>query len=214
MYLTLFQLCVCLFFVVSKFTVYPPSYVKLIHKTCILPFRPQIPPTSVRLAPEYPPPPAAPYTMVFIGSEGPVNSSCSGTCLAAAGYACIAGSTHAIGMACAAGQYSLGGTNSCTACSAGQYGSTTGLSNASCSGLCDAGQYGSSAGLTASSCTGSCTAGYYCPAGSTVSTANICPIGQYSTSGAASCTACAAGRYGNTTGLTSSSCSGLCEAGR
>jgi hypothetical protein len=142
------------------------------------------------------------------------SSSCSGTCLAAAGYVCIAGSTSATGTVCAVGQYSLGGTNSCTPCSAGQYGSTTGLNDASCSGLCDAGRYGSAAGLTVSSCTAVCSAGFFCPAGSTNGTANICPMGQYSTGGAASCTACAAGRYGNTTGLTSSSCSGACEAGR
>ena len=57
--------------------------------------------------------------------------------------------------------------------------------------------------------------GYACPAGTTTSTPAYtrCIVGQYSTGGAAVCTQCPRGTFGNTTGLTLSSCTGLCAAG-
>jgi hypothetical protein len=60
---------------------------------------------------------------------------------------------------------------------------------------------------------GPCTAGYACPAGSTTSTpaAFICTAGTFSDPGASSCTNCSAGRYGSSSGLSSASCSGLCQ---
>jgi hypothetical protein len=75
-----------------------------------------------------------------------------------------------------------------------------------------AGRYGSSSGLVSSNCTGLCDAGTYCAPGSTSPAGSPCPVGQYSTAGL--CLPCPAGRFGNTTGLTSASCSGLCRAGR
>ena len=59
-----------------------------------------------------------------------------------------------------------------------------------------------------------CVAGYYCDGNSTSLVANPCPTGQYSLSGASSCTLCAAGRFGVSTTMTSPNCSGLCPAGR
>jgi hypothetical protein len=114
---------------------------------------------------------------------------CEGLCVA--GYACLPGSTNATAAVCGAGQYSLAGSGVCTNCSAGTYGSSTGLSTVGCSGLCAAGRFGSVSGLSSSSsCEGACTAGYACPAGSTNATAVMCGIGQYSLRGAGSCTPC------------------------
>ena len=62
-----------------------------------------------------------------------------------------------------------------------------------------------------------CPAGYYCPGGNTNPVyynsgggKKPCPAGKYSSAGAASCTACPAGRYASSTG--SSSCK-TCSAG-
>ena len=61
--------------------------------------------------------------------------------------------------------------------------------------------------------TGVCTAGYRCPAGSLVPTVSACGIGSYSLAGAAACSQCPAGRFGNTTALTTPDCSGPCAPG-
>jgi hypothetical protein len=44
--------------------------------------------------------------------------------------------------------------------------------------------------LSTPACAGNCSAGYACPAGSTSSSAVMCVAGQYSSSGAGSCTQC------------------------
>ena len=61
-----------------------------------------------------------------------------------------------------------------SACPAGTYGATTGLSAATCSGKCSAGFYGSVAGQTEPTCEGECEAGFMCPAGSVSPTAVPC----------------------------------------
>ena len=130
-------------------------------------------------------------------TAGATSATCAGACVAAAGRYCGAGATTATGAACPPGQYSDAvGASVCTACPAGVY--------------------GASAGLTSSNCTSDCVApaGSYCPAGATASTGLVCPKGTYSTGGgSASCTPCPAGRFGSTSNLTSSNCSGLCAPG-
>ena len=75
---------------------------------------------------------------------------------------------------CSVGRYSLAGTAlSCLQCPAGTFGSTTGLTNSSCSGQCQA--------------------GYACPAASTTSTVTLCGAGTYSLAGAGACSPCPPG---------------------
>lgn len=58
-----------------------------------------------------------------------------------------------------------------------------------------------------------CEAGYSCDEDSLSTRAHICPAGQYSAGGAPKCTPCPPGRFGATAGLTSSNCTGPCDAG-
>jgi hypothetical protein len=131
----------------------------------------------------------------------------------AAGYECTAGSPNTTAAPCAPGQYSTGGAAVCPPCPGGAF--------------------GDAAALRTPACSGNCTAGYMCPPGSTSPTQVSCPAGTYSLPGAASCTQCAAGRYGDasttadpectapcrpgsygaTPGQTSPTCSGNCTAG-
>ena len=69
-------------------------------------------------------------------------------------------------------------------------------------------RYGSSAGLSSATCSGPCTAsaGSYCGAGMTSSSGAVCPAGKWSSAAATNCTLCAAGLFGSSSGLTSSSC--------
>ncbi len=60
--------------------------------------------------------------------------------------------------------------------------------------LCSPGTFSSSGTSLTGPCTGVCTAGYACPAGSNNGTASICPVGQYSLSGAGACSVCPLGR--------------------
>jgi hypothetical protein len=142
-------------------------------------------------------------------------------------------------MICPAGQYSGGGTTSCTTCGAGKYSI---VGSGSCS-LCAAGRcvqvrapplpcnvgvcgdpnmcvnfacdrYGSSGAQTSDQCVGPCIAGYICPAGSSSSSPASCPAGQYSLAGASVCTQCPAGTYGMYPARSTASCSGGCNAGR
>jgi hypothetical protein len=110
---------------------------------------------------------------------------------------------------CGSGRFSEKGSQKCTGCAAGRYGSSAGATNASCSGPC--------------------TAGFACDAGSTSATATICPAGRFSEAGAGQCTLCpsgkfsfegldrcvdcASGHYGSRIGMTSAFCSGPCSAG-
>ena len=117
-----------------------------------------------------------------------------------------------------------------TLCPAGTYGNTLGLSTPLCSGLCVAGFYCPEG--TINYVLNRCgSVDKYCPQGSatpqtapegyytTPETGNvmtrtgieICPLGHYCTGGVKY--ECPAGSYGSSEGLTSSECSGLCEAG-
>lgn len=140
------------------------------------------------------------------------NYFCSGKC--DAGYFCPAGSISKSSSAnvCPVGTYSISGSSFCSFCQAGFYGKSIGLTSSDCSGPCDAGYYGSISGLTSATCSGRCQNGFYCPSGSTSSTPSNCPVGSYSLIGT-SCVQCPAGTYGNTTGLTSPFCSGVCPVG-
>ncbi len=62
--------------------------------------------------------------------------TCDGLC--SPGYACPAGSTASNTPAnvCPSGTYSLAGASVCTNCPAGTYGSFSGLSAATCTGMC------------------------------------------------------------------------------
>ena len=59
-----------------------------------------------------------------------------------------------------------------------------------------------------------CWPGYYCPTGSTSPTTASCQPGTYSVAGAAVCSNCSAGRFGQTVALDTPVCSGDCPAGR
>ena len=61
--------------------------------------------------------------------------------------------------------------------------------------------------------TNSTTAGYYCD-GVGGATETICPAGYFCPRGANATTLCGPGTYGDTTGLSTGSCSGQCSAGR
>ncbi|CBK23508.2 uncharacterized protein [Blastocystis hominis] len=120
---------------------------------------------------------------------------------------------------CPIGSYCSNGVKN--ECPAGTYGSSEGLSNEQCSGLCEAGYYclAGSTNATANDCG---SVDKYCPEGryysgpeteneSNRSEQTICPIGSYCSNGVKN--ECPAGTYGSTEGLTTSECSGLCEAG-
>jgi len=135
--------------------------------------------------------------------------SSNGACtICPAGSYCPYHSTSS--TSCAAGTYSTGGAATCTSCACGKYG-TGGSTTSSCTGTCAAG-YCTSTGSTTST-SFPCIAGYSCAAGTCLADKVICPTGKYSYAGAGSCTSCACGKYGATTGLTTSSCTNLCSAG-
>ena len=67
---------------------------------------------------------------------------------------------------CPKGYYCTGGTANKVACSAGRYGSSTGLRTSACSGVIAAGRYGS-AGATSANGSGAVSAGYYSSGGGT-----------------------------------------------
>ena len=156
------------------------------------------------------------------------SASCS-NCSCPAGYACPSGSSTTTCVSCVAGRFGSGAASPCTDCSApagfgcpdaspnntgapcgvGQYG--PGL--ASPCQPCPAGTFGNTTGLQSPSCSGLCAAGYACPSGSTVGTAVACSQGSWSPAGAAVCSSCSSGRYGNTTGMTTALCTDACAAG-
>jgi hypothetical protein len=113
-------------------------------------------------------------------------------------------------MMCPRGSTGPGGYAPCTPCPAGRFGATSLLE--ACE-ACPAGRFGTGGGTNAS-CSGPCSAGFACSAGSADSTVSTCPAGTFSLAGAGACSDCAAGRFGNTSGLGTSDCSGLCPGGR
>jgi hypothetical protein len=102
----------------------------------------------------------------------------------------------------------LWGERSTTACPSGRYRSMN-----SCL-PCSAGRYGLGPLLRLAQCSGACTAGFMCAPGSSNDTAQPCPNGQYSLSGAGECTDCPPGRFGAMSTATSAACTGPCDAGR
>jgi hypothetical protein len=120
------------------------------------------------------------------------------------------GPSTAVCTNCTAGSFCrLAGASAPTLCPPGSYSDTT--SQTVCK-ACDGGRYGNNSGSNSSSCAGPCSAGYYCPSGSmaTSPTFLACPPGTYSTPGLWRCLACPAGRFGNTSAQSSSTCSGPC----
>jgi hypothetical protein len=135
-------------------------------------------------------------------------------------------STQTSETACPAGSYCVGGVR--LDCPGGRYGNVTMLTLSSCSGSCSAGYYcpAGSISATAFAC-GNNTV--YCPAGaaaplnvgvgnysvgvsaSTRDSQSVCAAGSYCSGGVS--TSCPSGVYGNTSGLSSAACSGLCLAG-
>ena len=128
---------------------------------------------------------------------------------------------------CEHGSYCINGER--FLCPKGRYGSTQGLSSPTCTGVCRKGFYceKGSVAATQKACGNS---SYYCPAGSfqqttvdegyytvgghdntTRASQVISPVGHYALNGILHY--CPAGTYGNTTGLSTASCSGLCQAG-
>jgi hypothetical protein len=113
-------------------------------------------------------------------------------------------------MMCPRGRFGPGGYAPCSLCPSGWYANTSvqaacdecpagrfgsgGSINSSCSGACAAGS-ACPAGST-NATTMACSAGFMCPLGSPNATALRCPAGQYSLSGAATCSPCPVGRYG------------------
>jgi hypothetical protein len=113
-------------------------------------------------------------------------------------------------LTCPNGKSSEAGASQCGSCAPGRYGVGGACAD------CPPGTYGSSEGAVSATCSGVCVApvGYGCPAGSTSSTGVVCPEGTYNdvADTQLACSVCPGGRYGDTTGLSSSTCSGACAA--
>ena len=126
---------------------------------------------------------------LYGGSIGLSAASCSGPC--GAGYYCPTGSTAAMTKPCVAGYMCPTGTANATSnpCPPGQYS----LAAAAVCRICSAGQFGNSSALSTAACSGPCSAGYACIAGTSVATNTACLPGQYSGLGAAACSNCSAG---------------------
>jgi hypothetical protein len=105
----------------------------------------------------------------------------------------------------------VSGAASCSDCSAGYACGAGSTSPTPAANACPPGRF-SIAGATSCS---NCTAGYVCPtAASTTPLLVPCDSGQYSLSGAAACTNCSAGRFGASTAMYASGCTGPCPSGR
>ena len=150
------------------------------------------------------------------GGTGEMDEDCSGPCVA--GSYCPSGSTSPDANPCPAGRY--GGASA---------------DSASCDGPCAAGYFCSQGSVTPTPTSGECKSpSFFCPAGSSgpvpplvghysvqgepgcppehYCSQEACPLGHYCWGGLLS--QCPAGRYGNTTGLATLECSGLCPPGR
>jgi hypothetical protein len=72
-----------------------------------------------------------------------------------AGAACLALlPTLSLAAVCAQGYWSLTGSDPCTGCPLGRYGSTTSVTNPLCVGPCDPGRYGAAIARSDPTCTG------------------------------------------------------------
>lgn len=106
---------------------------------------------------------------------------------------CPPGKYVAVGQCSSCGSGTFAATNNapaCLPCSAGQYGASTGLSSAACSGNCGFGHYSLEASVA---CT-SCAAGQ--ASGALPATAcTECTAGNFSAAGAAACSLCSPGLF-------------------
>ncbi len=114
-------------------------------------------------------------------------SNCSGVC--EGGYYCPEASTSKREIICPAGHYCPQASGEPIGCPGGSFNDVAG----------------------AIECVGICSAGYYCQGRSNSSTETICPKGYYCPAGSSEPTICPQGYYGQGEGLSTSSCSGLCE---
>jgi hypothetical protein len=127
----------------------------------------------------------------------------------------IAATNSSVCSACAAGTYSLIGSESCSICQEGKWSSETGTGECT---ACPGGKVLSDRGTdrldhdSSQDCL-ACGKGWYSRPGSSACT--VCWPGTYSDSelGSANCTLCPPGRYGSSEGLGSESCTGPCEDG-
>eukprot|EP00704_Kipferlia_bialata_P000894 g894.t1 len=128
----------------------------------------------------------------------------SGDC--AAGYYCPAGQSQAdpVAYECPAGSYCLAGSDTPTLCPIGTYRATTGAQMESQCTACDAGHYCDTAGMTAVG--PDCAAGYYCLGSATTSTptdgttGDECPAGSFCEAGFEDHVECVPGEYQPSTG--------------
>jgi hypothetical protein len=127
--------------------------------------------------------------------------ACVHVCMCACMHVCVITYSMSFCLMCVPGTYSsspIGGSTECIPCPAGTFGDVPALSLPTCSGTCIA------------------LPGTYCGQGATASTGILCPPGRYSLGGSSSfdCVNCPIGRFGNTSGLSTSDCSGLCAPGQ
>jgi hypothetical protein len=175
--------------------------------------------------------PAGRFSATGTPNVGPTWGACPGVCgPASPGYHCNAGATDASGSPCPPGRYSTGGAVRCALCPQGRYGSEWGTPYNTCSGPCVAsasawcglgavspgGKYcpwttgtATSQSTFSSACTDSCPAGWACPGDVPQ---YQCSPGQYSIASSPVCLPCPAGKYGASSGQSSSACSGACSA--
>lgn len=136
------------------------------------------------------------------------------------------------GGKCPAGKYSTEGSTECTQCTAGHYGESAGMTVNTCTGSCQLGRYSGEGGK---SCT-PCEEGKYSDqvgqvrarwGGDKALTLRVSYVTLGGSSRSrpslvlttrflhlqASCTECVPGKYGQSIGLTTSFCSGLCPIG-
>ncbi|RLN87726.1 hypothetical protein BBJ28_00020060, partial [Nothophytophthora sp. Chile5] len=157
-------------------------------------------------------------------------------CVSGTSYPCPAGSygartqlaTRECSGSCPVGHFCPKASVLPTPCPSGAFGAAEGLTDAGCSGLCPAG-YACPEG-SASATTWPCDEGTFCPIGSAtprlpkpgthvVALSSpeeaACPLGSFCSPAEAPGAArlCPAGTFGNSTGLTTAACSGVCRPG-
>ena len=139
-----------------------------------------------------------PSALIIDTQASIIYTSCSGFSGSSSGYnyQCYAGSEWSYGL--------------CIDCSIGYYRNYTHILNHIVT--CQPCEKGSVATITGADACSICEPGKYQV--SPYIECQLCPIGSYSSAyGSISCEYCSSGHYGNTTGLSSSSCTGVCDAG-
>ena len=112
---------------------------------------------------------------------------------------------------CPPGTFSTLGLPSCLTCPVGVFGDASGLTTSASPPPTPASPGCRFGNATFMNCSGVCDAGYMCPDGSTSPRRFSCPPGTYSLAGAAVCSQCPIGTFGDTYNLTSPACSGNCS---